>query len=91
MEGKRGGNKEAFPMASLPPPRLFELSSNGSGLADLKLNESGGHDMAAKPWNATSRSGEGRSREVMMSFMPPWSGHIWKTPVTSGKRDICKL
>lgn len=26
-----------------------------------------------------------------MSLMLAWSGHSWRSLVTSGKRDICKL
>lgn len=60
-------------------------------LADLELHENRGQDVLAKNWKTTSRSGEDRLRGVRISFMRPWSGHIWSAPVTSGKRGICKL
>lgn len=91
MEKRRTDSKEMFGLAPLPPPCLLELSWNVSGLANLKLNESRGHDVVAKHWNTASRSGEGRLKEVMTSFMLPWSGHVWRRPVTSGKKDICRL
>lgn len=54
MEEKRRGSKETFPLASF----LLKWSLNVSALADLKLNESQGHNVVVKTWNTRSRSRE---------------------------------
>lgn len=51
--------KGNIPVGLLPSSHLLELCSSVSVSADRKLNESQGHDVAAKTWNTISRIGGG--------------------------------